>query len=60
MPKRPMRKNPAPRLPWRLRRAYQKLGNDAKYNQWREKVLAQDPDNIEILIDMTQTVPGKQ
>ena len=45
---------PSAALAMEIARAYQKLGNDAKYNQWREKVLAQDPDNIEILIDMTQ------
>jgi tetratricopeptide (TPR) repeat protein len=37
-----------------IAKAYQKLGNDAKYSQWKEKVLAQDPENIEILIDMVQ------
>ena len=45
---------PSAALAMEIARAYQKLGNDAKYNQWREKVLAQDPDNVEILIDMTQ------
>ena len=45
---------PSAALAMEIAKAYQKLGNDAKYNQWREKVLAQDPDNVEILIDMTQ------
>jgi tetratricopeptide (TPR) repeat protein len=40
--------------------AYQKIGNDAKYAQWREKVLAQDPDNVEILIDMTKRYQAAQ
>jgi tetratricopeptide (TPR) repeat protein len=43
---------PSAALAMEIARAYQKLGNDAKYMQWREKVLAQDPNNIEILIDM--------
>lgn len=45
---------PSAALAMEIARAYQKLGNDAKYNQWREKVLAQDPNNVEILIDMTK------
>ena len=45
---------PSAELAMAIARAYQKLGNDAKYNQWREKVLQQDPDNIEILIDMVK------
>ena len=43
---------PSAALAMEIARAYQKLGNDAKYNQWREKVLSQDPNNVEILIDM--------
>jgi tetratricopeptide (TPR) repeat protein len=45
---------PSAALAMAIAQAYQKIGNDAKYNQWREKVLAQDPDNVEILIDMTK------
>jgi tetratricopeptide (TPR) repeat protein len=45
---------PSAALAMAIAQAYQKLGNDAKYNQWREKVLAQDPNNVEILIDMTK------
>jgi len=44
---------PSAALAMEIARAYQKLGNTAKYNQWREKVLAQDPNNIEILMEMT-------
>lgn len=51
---------PSAALAMEIARAYQKLGNDAKYNQWREKVLAQDPDNIEILIDMTKRYMASQ
>jgi tetratricopeptide (TPR) repeat protein len=40
--------------------AYQKIGNDAKYTQWREKVLAQDPNNVDILIDMTKRYQASQ
>lgn len=43
---------PSAALAMEIAKAYQKLGNDAKYMQWREKVLASDPDNIEILMDM--------
>jgi len=43
---------PSAGLATEIAKAYQKLGNDAKYNQWREKILAEDPNNIEILIDM--------
>ncbi len=45
---------PSAELALEIARAYQKLGNDAKYIQWKEKVLATDPDNVEILVDMTQ------
>jgi tetratricopeptide (TPR) repeat protein len=51
---------PSAELAMAIARAYQKLGNDAKYNQWREKVLAQDPENIDILIDMTQRYSASQ
>jgi tetratricopeptide (TPR) repeat protein len=51
---------PSAALAMEIARAYQKLGNDAKYNQWREKVLAQDPDNIDILIEMTQRYAASQ
>ena len=51
---------PSAALAMEIARAYQKLGNDAKYNQWREKVLAQDPDNIDILVDMTQRYSASQ
>ena len=43
-----------------IAQAYQKLGNEAKYFQWREKVLALDPENIEILIDMTKKYMASQ
>lgn len=51
---------PSGDLAMAIARAYQKLGNDAKYMQWREKVLASDPDNIEILSDMTQKYAASQ
>ncbi len=44
---------PSVALAMEIAKAYKKLGNEAKYNQWREKVLAQDPDNIEILVEMS-------
>ncbi|MBN1567513.1 MAG: tetratricopeptide repeat protein [Acidobacteria bacterium] len=51
---------PTAALALAIAQAYQKIGNDAKYNQWREKVLAQDPNNIEILIDMTRRYMASQ
>ena len=47
-------------LAMEIARSYQKLGNEAKYLQWREKVLASNPDNVEILIDMTQKYYARQ
>lgn len=51
---------PSPSLAMEIARTYQKLGNEAKYLQWREKVLASDPDNIEILADMIQKYSATQ
>ncbi|MBP1622769.1 MAG: hypothetical protein H6Q07_789 [Acidobacteria bacterium] len=42
---------PSPELARAISAAYQKIGNDAKALQWREKVLAADPDNVQVLID---------
>ena len=51
---------PSKELAVELARAYQKLGNDAKYLQWSEKILATDPDNVEVLADMTQRYMASQ
>jgi tetratricopeptide (TPR) repeat protein len=51
---------PSAELALEISRAYQKLGNDAKYMQWREKVLSLDPENVEILIDMTRKYMASQ
>jgi tetratricopeptide (TPR) repeat protein len=51
---------PSAALALAIAQAYQKLGNDAKYVQWREKVLAQDPENVDILVDMTQRYSASQ
>ena len=51
---------PSAALALAIAQAYQKLGNEAKYLQWREKVLAQDPNNVEILMDMTRRYMASQ
>jgi tetratricopeptide (TPR) repeat protein len=51
---------PSAALALEISKAYQKLGNEAKYMQWREKVLSLDPENIEILIDMTRKYMASQ
>ncbi len=51
---------PSPSLAMEIARAYQKLGDEAKYLHWREKVLASEPDNIEILADMIQKYSASQ
>lgn len=51
---------PSVGLAMAIAQAYQKLGNDAKYMQWREKVLAQDPNNVEILVDMIKKYMASQ
>jgi tetratricopeptide (TPR) repeat protein len=51
---------PSAGLALAIAQAYQKLGNDAKYMQWREKVLSLDPENIDILIDMTRKYMASQ
>jgi tetratricopeptide (TPR) repeat protein len=51
---------PSPELAMEIAKAYQRIGNDAKYVQWREKVLASDPNNIEILADMIKRYSANQ
>jgi tetratricopeptide (TPR) repeat protein len=45
---------PSPELAMALAKAYQQLGNSSKALQWKEKVLAADPDNIELLTEAIQ------
>jgi tetratricopeptide (TPR) repeat protein len=45
---------PSTALATEIAGAYQKLGNEAKALQWKEKVLASDSDNIQILMDTIQ------
>jgi len=51
---------PSSELALAIARAYQKLGNEAKYLQWREKVLEKDPENIEVLMDMMKKYMASQ
>jgi tetratricopeptide (TPR) repeat protein len=45
--------NPSPQLAYAIADAYRQLGNHAKFREWGQKVLASDPDNIDILYQMT-------
>jgi tetratricopeptide (TPR) repeat protein len=45
---------PSPELAMALAKAYQQLGNSSKALQWKEKVLAAEPDNIELLTETIQ------
>jgi tetratricopeptide (TPR) repeat protein len=51
---------PSAGLAMEIAKAYQKLGNNEKYLQWRERVLTSDPNNIEILADMTKKYMASQ
>ncbi len=51
---------PSADLAMALSKAYQQLGNDAKALQWKEKVLASDPDNIEVLMDAMKKAAASQ
>jgi tetratricopeptide (TPR) repeat protein len=43
-----------------IAKAYQQLGNEAKALQWKEKVLAADPDNVEILVETMKKYAAAQ
>jgi tetratricopeptide (TPR) repeat protein len=51
---------PSPDLAMAIAKAYQQLGNEAKAMQWKEKVLAADPDNIEILMEAMKKYAAAQ
>lgn len=51
---------PSAELAMALARAYQQLGNEAKALSWKEKVLASDADNIEILTDAMKKYSSAQ
>jgi tetratricopeptide (TPR) repeat protein len=51
---------PSPQLAFAIARAYLSLGNDAKFLQFAEKGVAADPDNAEILAEMTRRYLTRQ
>jgi tetratricopeptide (TPR) repeat protein len=48
-------KSPSGALAYQLAKAYQELGNDAKFIQWGEKTVSLNPGNYEILIELTKS-----
>jgi len=51
---------PNAQLALAIAKAYRSLGNDGKFIQWGEKVLASDPENIEMLGEMTRRALAAQ
>jgi tetratricopeptide (TPR) repeat protein len=51
---------PSGALAFQIAKAYQSIGNDAKYLQWAEKALASDSDNIDLLTDMVRRTLAQQ
>ena len=51
---------PSAPLALAIAKAYLGLGNDAKFLQWGQKVVAEDPGNIEILDEMTRKYLSRQ
>lgn len=51
---------PNPDLARAIAAAYQKLGNDAKALQWKDKVLASNPDDIQIMADAMKKYAAAQ
>jgi tetratricopeptide (TPR) repeat protein len=51
---------PSPQLAFAIARAYLSLGNDAKFLQFAERGVAADPDNAEILAEMTRKYLTRQ
>lgn len=51
---------PSPDLAKAIAAAYQKTGNDAKALQWKEKVLASNPDDIQVMADAMKKYAAAQ
>jgi tetratricopeptide (TPR) repeat protein len=45
---------PSAELALQIAKAYKEAGNDAKYQQWAEKTLSMDPNNVDLLAEMVR------
>jgi tetratricopeptide (TPR) repeat protein len=50
---------PSPDLALQIAKAYREIGNEAKYQQWAQKTLAVNADNVDLLADMIRKALGQ-
>jgi hypothetical protein len=50
---------PSTELALQIAKAYKAVGNDAKYQQWAQKTLAADANNVDLLADMIRRALGQ-